>query len=225
MEHHVDGPSSDIRVALIGMGALGCALLPRLVRMPFSLITLVDGDRVEHKNIDRQHLYAPVDVGRPKVDVAQAWVRNAPVPVDIATVDAFFDANNADDIVSMHDLVVDATDDAHARQLIDLTCASYEVPLLSGAVHGREGQVIALHMEGARKDLLLRDLFGGKPGAEQDGCDMRHVPEEVIEEVAKRMAWRIREWLNAVPLANGRIEQYGGDTRAWISIEPPIIDR
>ena len=51
---------------------------------------------------------------------------------------------------------------------------------------------------------------------------MRHVPMLVLDEVAKRMAWRIRELLNKVPLVNGRIEQYDGDVNAWLEIAPPL---
>lgn len=212
----------DIRIALIGVGAIGSALLPRLLRMPFSVITLVDGDRVEEKNLDRQELFAPVDVGRPKVDVALAWSRNAPVSPTLVAQDHFLDQRNAEAIISMHDIVADCTDDAHARRFIDKVCAEYGVALVSGAVHGKQGQVIVLHAEGANDDLSLPDLFSGKPGDEQDGCDMRNVPMHVLDEVAKRMAWRIRELLSEVLLVNGRIEHYDGDVHAWLEIAPPV---
>jgi molybdopterin/thiamine biosynthesis adenylyltransferase len=218
------GPSvHDTRIAVIGAGAIGCALLPRLLRMPFSVITLVDGDRVEEKNLDRQELYAPVDVGRPKVDVAAAWARNAPVTPIIEAHDRFLDQGNAEGVIAMHDIVADCTDDAHARRLVDNVCGEFGVALVSGAVHGRQGQVIVLHAEGANEGLSMTDLFNGPLGEEQDGCDMRHVPLHVLEEVAKRMAWRIRELLNHARLENGRIEQYDGDVNAWLEIAPPLM--
>ena len=218
----VHTPDKDLRIALIGVGAIGSALLPRLLRMPFTVITLVDGDRVEERNLDRQELFAPVDLGRPKVDVAAAWARNAPVSPSIVPQDHFLDAGNAEGIVSMHDMVADCTDDAHARRLIDTVCGEFGVALVSGAVHGKQGQVIVLHTEGPNDDLALSDLFSGKLSAEQDGCDMRHVPMHVLDEVAKRMAWRIREMLNGVRPENGRIEQYDGDANAWLEIAPPL---
>lgn len=213
---------SDARIAVVGAGAICCALLPRLLRMPFSMITLIDGDRVEQKNLDRQDLYAPVDIGRPKVEVAAAWIRNAPVSLKVQAIDVFLDARNAEEIIARHDIVADCTDDLHVRRLIDRTCNDCGVALVSGAVHAKQGQVIVLHAAGRREDLLLEDLFRGRPGIDQDGCDMRHVPMHVLEEVAKRMAWRIRELLNAVPMLNGRIEHYDGDVRAWLEIDPPL---
>lgn len=222
VQHPAPASDMDIRLALIGLGAIGSALLPRLLRMPFRVITLVDGDRVEEKNLERQELYAPVDVGRPKVEVAAAWARNAPVSPIIEPRDAFLGAGDAEDIISMHDIVADCTDDAHVRRLIDRVCGDFGVPLVSGAVHGRQGQVIVLHAEGPRDQLTLPDLFSGPIGGYQDQCDMRHVPMPVLEEVARRMAWRIREFLDQSPLENGRIEQYDGDANAWLGIDPPL---
>jgi len=215
-------PSTDVRIAVIGVGAIGSALLPRLLHMPVSVITLVDGDRVEERNLDRQELYAPVDIGRPKVGVAAAWARNAPVGPQVAAQDAFLDERNAADIIAMHDIVADCTDDAHARRLIDRVCGTYGVALVSGAVHARQGQVVVLRAEGPGADLSLDYLFSGKPGAEQDGCDMRHVPQRTIEETAKRMARRVQELLDHVPVENGRIEQYDGATGGWTSFAPPV---
>jgi molybdopterin-synthase adenylyltransferase len=217
----LDRSRNDPHIAVIGLGSIGCALLPRILRMPCSVITLVDGDRVEEKNLDRQELYAPVDVGRPKVDVAAVWARNAPVTPTVEAIDQFLDHQNAEALIAMHDLVIDCTDDLHVRRLIDRTCRDYGVLLISGAVHARQGQVLTLHQEGPGHDLTLDRLFSGQPGAEQDGCDMRNVPLTVIEEIAKRMAWRVREWLNGVPLINGRIEVYDDHLPAWVELAPP----
>lgn len=51
---------------------------------------------------------------------------------------------------------------------------------------------------------------------------MRHVPPQVIDETARRMAWRIRELLNNAHPENGRIEQYDGDANTWLEIAPPL---
>lgn len=219
----VNSTLPDVRIAVIGVGAIGCALVPRLLRMPCSVIGLIDGDRVEEKNLNRQELYAPIDIGRPKVDVAAAWARNAPVVPFIEALDLFLGPENAEGIIAQYDIVADCTDDGHARRLIDKVCADYGVTLVSGAVHGKQGQVIVLHTGDVNEQLSLNDIFNGRLGDEQDGCDMRHVPMLVVDEVAKRMAWRVREVLSAAPVTNGRIEQYDGDARIWLTIEPPAV--
>jgi adenylyltransferase/sulfurtransferase len=210
-----------IRLAVVGLGGIGCALLVRIARMPFEQITLADGDRVESSNLEKQELYAEVDIGRPKADVAAAWIRIAPVKARIVPLDAFVDLNNVEELISMHDIIADCTDDLHVRRLIDRACRDYGVPLVSGAVHGHQGQVITLHRPGAHEDLSLGDLFPGKAGVDQDGCDMRQVPLDVLDQVAARMAMYIRELLNGGQPVNGRIDLYEGKVRAWSQIEPP----
>src|SRR5690606_34821617 len=159
------------------------------------------------------------DIGRPKSEVLAAWVRNMPVAVPVAARDAFIDAGNAEAIIAMHDVVADCTDDAHVKRLLDRTCADYGVPLVSGSVHGKEGQVILLHAEGEGEAITRDDLFQGKPGLEQDGCDMRHVPMKTVEETARRMAQLLHALLHRTPAPNGRIDLFDGNR--WTAIAPP----
>ena len=63
------------RVAVVGLGGIGNSVLHRLVRMPISTLTLIDGDTVEEDNLERQPLFALADVGFYKVDVAHGWLR------------------------------------------------------------------------------------------------------------------------------------------------------
>jgi len=208
-----------LRLLIVGAGALGNTLLPRVLRWKWDGITIMDGDRVEEKNLVRQELFAPVDIGRPKSDVLAAWVRNMPVPVHMASRDEFLDANNAEALIAVHDVVADCTDDAHVKRLIDRTCAEYGVALVSGSVHGKESQVILLHAEGEDEAITRDELFHGRPGGEQDGCDMRNVPMETIEETGRRMAQLLRAVRQGEPVKNGRIDLFDG--KRWTAIDPP----
>lgn len=204
---------------VVGAGAIGNALLPRIVRWNWGGITLMDGDRVEERNLERQELFAPVDIGKPKVDVAAAWLRNAPIPVQVAARDEFLDARNAEALIAVHDVVADCTDDAHVKGLIDRTCKDYGVALVSGSVHGKQAQVIALHAEGEGENITRDVLFQGKLGSEQDGCDMRNVPFVTIEETGRRMAQLLRALVQGEPVRNGRIDLFDG--KQWSAIDPP----
>lgn len=209
-------------VLVIGAGSLGCALLPRALRLPFGSLTIMDGDTVEAHNLERQDLYAHVDIGRPKAAVAAAWMRNAPHGIHINADERFIGVNNADEVIAMHDLVFDLTDDAHVRRLIDRTCEAFDVPLISGAVHGAQGQLMVLHAPGTNASIGLDDLFTGKPGPNEDACDMRNVPPTVLNAVARRLCDRARDLLTSTDVINGRIEIYEGDTDRWSTLDPPI---
>ena len=218
----MDGESEGVprlRLLVVGAGGLGNTLLPRVIRWRWDGITVMDGDRVTEKNLERQELFAPVDIGKPKSEVVAAWVRNMPIAVRLIARDEFIDANNAKAIIAMHDVVADCTDDAHVKRLLDRTCADYGVALVSGSVHGKEGQVILLHAEGEGEVITREDLFQGKPGMEQDGCDMRQVPLETLEETGRRMAQLLRALLLKEHVKNGRIDLFDG--RRWAAIDPP----
>lgn len=212
-------PGPAPRLLVVGAGAIANGLLPRIARWKWDGITLIDGDRVEERNLDRQELFAPVDVGRPKSKVLAAWLRNMPISARVSSMDDFLGADNAEQVIPLHDIVADCTDDAHVKRLLDRVCADYGVALVSGSVHGKQAQVIMLHAEGANEGLSRQDLFQGAIGAEQDGCDMRDVPLATLEETGRRMAQLLRALLHEEPVVNGRIDLFDGD--AWTAIDPP----
>lgn len=213
---------NDARIAVIGAGALGCALLPRLARLRIATLSIIDGDRVEGSNLERQALYAEADIGHPKVTTARGWLQMVGPGIDVVAIDRFIDPDNAQGLLEGHHLVVDCTDDLHAKQLIDRACADLRIPLVSGAVHLRQGQVILLHAPGPGSELSRADLFKGKVGADQDGCDMRQVPEATIEAVGARMAGTIRSVLTQRPVANGSIAVFDLDMGSWSTFDPPV---
>ncbi len=205
---------------VVGAGALANALLPRVVRMGWKAITLMDGDRVEARNLERQELFAPVDVGKPKVNVLAAWLRNAPLAIRIHARDEFLGAENAEEAIAAHDAVADCTDDIHVKGLLDRTCAMLAKPLVSGSVHGRQAQVILLHAAGPGSGLSRPHLFQGRPGVAQDGCDMRNVPLATIDEAGRKMAGQLKALVGGAPVANGRIELFDG--AQWMMIDAPV---
>lgn len=211
--------SNTISVAVIGAGALGCALLPRLARMRIAQLRVIDGDRVELKNLEHQPLYAEVDIGYSKVGTLRGWLQMVDPGLEIHAEDRFLDAANAKELLGGASIVADCTDDLHAKALIDRTCNELRIPLVSGAVHEAQGQVIVLHARGTNEQLGRTDLFRGRAISEQDGCDMQRVPLGTIEAVGQRMAAIIRAFIQGSWPINGRIELF--DRAQWTVIDAP----
>mgnify|MGYP000903143303 CR=1 FL=1 len=209
------------RVVVIGAGGLGCAVLPRIARMGIAHLTIIDGDRVEAANLGRQTIYEEVDIGHLKASTAAMWMRQILVGGEVTAHNVFLDAANARDLLQGHDMVVEGVDDLHAKTLIDRTCAELGIPLVSGGVHERQGQVIVLHAPGPHSGLGRADIFSGRPGPTQDGCDMRNVPLEVLEEVGRMMGQQVHDLLHGRNVVNGRIELLDGRTGNWTVIDPP----
>jgi adenylyltransferase/sulfurtransferase len=212
--------AGGMRVAVVGLGGIGHAVLARLVRMPITKLTLIDGDKVEAHNLERQPLFAPCDIGHFKVEVAHGWLRHVS-RADLHVKQGFLDPANAEFLLKDHDLVLEGVDDLHAKNAIDANCAKLGIPLVSGAVHQQQGQVLVTHAPGKGEALTRTDIFKGRPGAEQDGCDMQQVPLEVLEEVGRAMVGRARSILLGEPVVNGRVELFDGARNSWMVLDPP----
>ena len=206
---------------MIGAGALGCALLPRLARLRIAALTIIDGDRVEAPGLERQPLYAEADIGHPKATTARGWLQLVGPGIDVIAIDRFVDAGNARALIEGHHIVADCTDDLHARQLIDRTCADLGVPLVTGALYPQQGLVVLLHAPGAGSALRRTDLFPGKYSSDQDGGAMRPQPEGAIEAVGMRMMGTIRSVLTDRPVVNGAIAVFDHGSGTWSTIDPP----
>lgn len=210
-----------VHIAVIGAGGLGCAVLPRLARMRLARLTIVDGDRVEAGNLPRQPLYEEVDIGHFKATTAALWMRQLLVAGEVQPHAVFLDHGNAEALLRGHDIVVEGVDDLHAKTVIDRSCGGLGIPLVSGGVHEKQGQVIVLHAPGEHAALDRATLFRGPVGAAQDGCDMRQVPLPILEETGRKMIQRVHDLLQDRPVANGTIDLFDGRSGTWSAIAPP----
>ena len=201
------GPSL-FQVCVVGVGSVGQCVLRSLPDAKDMCLTLIDGDTVEAHNIGRQPLCTSADVGLLKVDVARQRLSVQSPDIQVKGLSVFLDAKNVEELLTGQAVVLDCTDDLHVRYLIDAACASLGIPLISGSVHGKEGQVVLLHAGHANggKGPSLRDLFPGRPSGAQDGCDMRAVPPFLPDRVAARMLEHLALLRNGDPVDVGVVE-------------------
>lgn len=205
------------RLLVVGCGALANALLPSIVQFRWGGITLMDGDRVQEHNLERQPLYAPGDVGRPKCKVLKDWLRGVSAEVRISAMDEFFDAANAGKTVPLHDLVADCTDDIQVKRMLDRACADYGVALVSGSVHGPQAHVLVLHAAGEGEEIGREDVLGAGDGT--GGEAMPYVPLATIGETGQLMAERLLGLARGGSPRNGWTDLFDG--RRWTELAPP----
>jgi adenylyltransferase/sulfurtransferase len=131
------------RVLVVGAGGLGCpalyALAPRV-----GALGIVDDDRVELSNLNRQILHRTHDVGRDKVDSARDALHRRFGDVEVQAMRARVTAANADAIVRGWDVVVDGTDSFAAKFVLNDACVRAGVPLVHGACVQWTGQLMAV---------------------------------------------------------------------------------
>src|SRR5436190_18827100 len=105
------------RVLCIGAGGLGSPATLYLAAAGVGTIGLIDSDRVELSNLQRQVLYGANDVGRPKLEVATERIHDINPNVKVIAHNVQYTSQNAEEIVASYDLIVDGSDNFPTRYL------------------------------------------------------------------------------------------------------------
>ncbi len=150
-------------VALIGAGGLGSPAALYLAAAGVGRLGLVDFDRVDASNLQRQILYTTRDVGEPKVEIAAERLSALNPDVDVRVHPAKLEAANARALLADYDVVLDGTDTFPSRYLANDTCVWLGKPLVYGSVMRFEGQVSVFD---ARSGPCYRCLFPEPPPPE-----------------------------------------------------------
>jgi molybdopterin/thiamine biosynthesis adenylyltransferase/rhodanese-related sulfurtransferase len=138
---------AESRVLVVGLGGLGSPAALYLVAAGVGHLSLVEYDRVDVTNLQRQVHNDTSDDGRPKLEAAAARLKALNPDLGLATIDVPLDADNAVDLVKGHDVVLDGTDNFVARYAVNDACVLTRTPNVHGAVQGFEGQVMVLAAE------------------------------------------------------------------------------
>ncbi|MFB6308149.1 MAG: ThiF family adenylyltransferase [Haloarculaceae archaeon] len=138
----------DTSVLVVGAGGLGSPVIQYLAAAGVGTLGIVDDDTVERSNLQRQVIHADADVGRPKVDSAAAFVADLNPDVTVEPHETRLSPDNAADLVSRYDLVVDASDNFPTRYLVSDACTLSGTPVFHGAVYRFEGQVTTFSGDG-----------------------------------------------------------------------------
>jgi molybdopterin/thiamine biosynthesis adenylyltransferase/rhodanese-related sulfurtransferase len=138
------------RVLCIGAGGLGSPATLYLAAAGVGTIGLVDFDKVDLSNLQRQVLHGTKDVGRGKLESARDRLRDINPQIDIELHKCRFSSQNAAQLVSRYDVVVDGSDNFPTRYLSSDVCVFERKPNVYGSVFRFEGQttVFAPHRGG-----------------------------------------------------------------------------
>lgn len=153
----------ESRVLLIGAGGLGSPLGLYLAAAGVGTLGLVDFDRVDASNLQRQVLYGTRDVGRPKVEVARERLEDLNPDVRIEAYPVQLTSANALEILRDYDVVVDGSDNFPTRYLVNDACVLLGKPNVHGAIFRFDGQVTVFD---ARRGPCYRCLYPEPPPPE-----------------------------------------------------------
>ena len=129
------------RVLCIGAGGLGCPALLYFAGAGIGVIGIVDFDRIDTGNLQRQVLFATGDEGKPKAAAARACLLALNPDIQINIYNEELTADNAESLFSDYDIIVDGTDNFPAKFLINDAALKLGKPVVYGAIQGFDGQV------------------------------------------------------------------------------------
>ena len=150
-EFDIDGQERLRRshALIVGLGGLGSPVAMYLAAAGVGRLTLVDFDRVDLSNLQRQIVHRTADIGRLKVESARDTLLALNPSIEVATLPKALDEAELREQVRQADVVVDACDNLPARLAINAACVRAGVPLVTGAAIRLEGQVLVWRPGGA----------------------------------------------------------------------------
>lgn len=131
----------NARVLIVGAGGLGSPVLMYLAAAGVGTLGIVDDDRVELSNLQRQIVHMTSSVGELKTRSAAATVQELNPDVKLELHPVRLDADNAEQLIGEYDIVADGSDSFETRALVNDVCYRLKKTLVAGAVGEFEGQL------------------------------------------------------------------------------------
>ncbi|WEK48273.1 MAG: HesA/MoeB/ThiF family protein [Candidatus Andeanibacterium colombiense] len=159
---------SKAHVVLVGVGGIGSPALQYLAAAGIGRLTMIDDDRVDATNLQRQTIFAEADVGQLKAERAEEWLARFDSALNVQAAAIRVTSENAPALIQDADLVLDGCDNFATRLAVSDACVAAGIPLVSAAVGRFQGQVAAFagHLEGQScYRCFVGDAF------DNDDCD------------------------------------------------------
>lgn len=153
----------SVKIGVIGAGGLGCPVLQYLNSMGVGTLGLIDFDTVQESNLHRQILYTSEDIGKSKIECAAKRLKAQNPYTSIIEHNVVLSEENAEEILSQYDIVIDGCDNFLTRYVVNDACVKLGKPLVYGSILGFEGQMATFNYKGSKN---LRDIFPEPPHAE-----------------------------------------------------------
>jgi|TARA_B100000959_G_scaffold73068_1_gene77641 adenylyltransferase/sulfurtransferase len=141
IDTHGQSELLEKHVCLIGIGGLGCPIAYYLTSSGIGELTIIDHDRIDTTNLQRQILFNSLDVNKKKVEVAFEKLTKLNPTIKINKVDKQINNHTNNVIFKNCDLIIDATDNFKTRTIINKISVDNKKPLIMGSAAKMEGQV------------------------------------------------------------------------------------
>ncbi|MDB2353564.1 HesA/MoeB/ThiF family protein [Candidatus Pelagibacter bacterium] len=165
------------KVLIIGMGGLGCPLLAYLASAGIHNIGIVDHDKIELSNLNRQILFNTADLGKNKVIQAKSKINKIYKKIKIKTFNQKVSISNINKISKDYDIICDGTDNFNTRYIINDHCKKNKKILISAAISGFDGQLFKFNFK--KKGPCFRCFMPEKP-IQENNCETEGIFSPVV---------------------------------------------
>jgi len=132
---------SSTKVLIVGVGGLGCPVILYLASLGIKNIGIVDHDKVDLSNLNRQILFSTKDIGKFKVDRAKKFLQKVNKKIKINAYKTKIIKNNIQNILNKYDIICDCSDNFTTRYLLNDFCLKNKKILISAAISKFEAHV------------------------------------------------------------------------------------
>lgn len=129
------------KVLVAGAGGLGSTVIANLASLGVGSIGLIDNDRLELSNLNRQYIHKYANLAKFKVDSAKEWINEFNPEVNVKTYQMRLDDFNYLDVVFDYDLIIDCFDSYQSKFLLNKIAIESKKTLIHGGVTEYFGQV------------------------------------------------------------------------------------
>ncbi|MBW1748064.1 MAG: HesA/MoeB/ThiF family protein [Deltaproteobacteria bacterium] len=155
------------QVSIVGLGGLGGTVSEILARTGIGTLNLIDGDRFEASNLNRQFLSTYETMGQYKTEAAVKRIKEINASITVRRYDEYLDDKNSDALIRRSDVVVDCLDNITTRFILENASKKAGSPLVSAAVAGLSGQITTIFP----KDQGLKLIYGRPDDLKSKGAE------------------------------------------------------
>ena len=128
-------------VCIVGCGGIGGYAAEFLIRLGVKNLTVVDGDRFDESNLNRQILCTKDSIGKCKASAVKERALSIAPEVCVKDINEFITEDNVRSVIAESELVIDALDNYESRKLLYTACSELGIPMLFGAIGAWQVQV------------------------------------------------------------------------------------
>ncbi len=154
------------KILIIGIGGLGCPLLTYLAASGVGKIGIIDHDKVELSNLNRQTLFTTKDIGKFKVEQAKKKINKINKNIKIQTFKKKITSKNIKSLLKNFNIICDGTDNYDTRYLINDECKKSKKILISAAISKFDGHLFKFNF--TKQSSCYRCFMPEKPFNEKN---------------------------------------------------------